>query len=351
MDAQVLAHLERIDQLVAALATLPWLEADEADRIRADLLDFDARHWALVRVLSLPLYRELNGLLAAGEAAALLPQRPRLAVVMPLHRARPELLLQALGSLRRQVGVAVDCWISVDGEAQDLQLAESLLAELGADQQSEHWRPTLLFSSQNRGVGMCRNLALGQLSAPFFSCLDADDIFHPLRCLHALLVLVRQGLMRLNTGWCRASLLEQKIVLINDRLSHLGHNSFVARSELLLQCGYQADLRFFEDTEFMLRHRFYGVAMADSPVVGHYLHTEPRADYQSLASPCRQEVHAITGHPYLCGSVISEQPDSWRAIEQRFRERYLSLPADELPREFGAPAPDEVPGRSGSADA
>lgn len=336
MDAAAVAHLERIDQLSSGLASLSWLDRAEIDRIRCDLLDFDSAYWHLVRVLSLPLYGELTALLRSGEANALLVERPRLAVVIPLHHGRRELLEQAVVSLSRQVGVQIDCLISIDGERQDLLLVEELLRELKAHQTTPHWQVSLLFSPENRGVGMCRNLALGQIKAPFFTCLDADDVFHPLRCLHALLLLLREDLMRLNTGWCRASLLERKLVLINDRLGYVGHNSFLARSELLHQYGYLADLRFFEDTEFMLRHRFYGVPMKDSPVVSHYLHTEPHDAYRSLASPCRREVHVIAGHPYLCGSVIAEQPSSWRAIELEYQERYRSLPREALAEAFPA---------------
>lgn len=339
MQTEALAQFERIEALLAALPALSWLEAGEIERIRADLLDFDADHWPLVRVVSLPLYRELTALLSSGEAATLLPERPRIAVVMPLHQGRRELLQPALASLRAQVGVVIDCLISIDGDPRDLPLAQSVLADLGADQDAAHWRVALLMAERNQGVGMCRNRALQQVSAPYFTCLDDDDRFHPLRCLHALLLLLREQLLRLNTGWCRASLLERKLVLINDRLAHTGHNSFVARRELLEQCGYQANLRFFEDTEFMQRHRFYGVPMLDSPVVGHYMHTEPRPDYESLATPCRLEVHAISGHPYLCGSVIGEAPASWRAIEQDYQERYRSLPRQGLPQAFPAQMP------------
>lgn len=334
MEAEALVHLERIEALLAGLAALPWIRSGEIGQIRQDLVDFDAAYWPLVRVLSLPLYRELTELLTCGEAASLLPERPHLAVVMPLHHACPALLRQALHSLRRQVGVRIEGWISIDGEAQDQQLAQAVLSELDAGPVGPPWTVSLLVSPRNRGVGPCRNRALRQITAPFFTCLDADDVFHPLRCLHALLVLLREGLMRLNTGWCRASLLERKLVLINDRLAHVGHNSFVARSELLQQCGYQADLRVFEDTEFMLRHRFYGVAMKDSPIVSHYLHTEPKPDYVSLASPCRLEVHAIEDHPYLCGSVIAAQPPGWLALECQYRERYQSLAREELLQAF-----------------
>jgi glycosyltransferase involved in cell wall biosynthesis len=336
MQAELLAHLERIDQLVSALAALPWLKSAELEQARQVLLDFDAGYWPVVRTMSLPLYGELMLLLSSGEAVSLLRERPRLAVVIPLHRGRAELLRQTLQSLRCQLGVEIECLISIDGDPQDRQLAEALLEELESEAQANSWLVSLLFSDVNRGVGMCRNQALAQLEAPFFSCLDADDVFHPLRCLHALLVLLREGLTRLNTGWCRASLFERKLVLTNDRLSYAGHNSFVARSELLRQCGYQADLRFFEDTEFMQRHLYYGVPTMDSPVVAHYLHTEPRADYLSLSSPCRLEVHAIPDHPYLCGSVISEPLPSWRAVYLEYQQRYRSLSKWDLPRAFPA---------------
>ncbi|MEB3333220.1 MAG: glycosyltransferase family A protein, partial [Synechococcaceae cyanobacterium] len=223
MQAELLAHLDRIDQLVAALSTLTWLHSAELEQARQVLLDFDAAYWPLVRILSLPLYGELTSLLGSGEAAALLPKRPRIAVVVPLHRGRAELFGQALQSLHSQVGVEIECWISIDGEHQDRELTEALLDDLVDEDNFNTWRVSLLFSEVNRGVGMCRNQALGRLDAPFFSCLDSDDVFHPLRCLHALLVLLREGLTRLNTGWCRASLLERKLVLINDRLSHTGH--------------------------------------------------------------------------------------------------------------------------------
>lgn len=336
MDSQVLAHLERIEHLVQALARLPWLGAEELDSIRATLLDFDAGHWAIVRILSLPLYQELTALLESGEATQLLPERPRLAVVMPVYGARRDLLHQALTSLRRQVGVGIEAWISIDGRQEDRDLVEAVIASLEATSEAAPWQLTLLDSDRNRGVGLCRNRALQQITAPYFTCLDADDVFHPLRCLHGLLLLQREGLMRLNTGWCRASLLEKKIIVINDRLAHVGHTSFLARSELLTQYGYQAGLRFYEDTEFMQRHRFFGVPMRDTPVVAYYAHSEPRDDYVSTATVGRVEVHAIKDHPYLCGSVIAEPPQNWLEIKLHFDQLYPCLSASDLPAAFPA---------------
>lgn len=336
MDSQVLAHLERIGHLVQALARLPWLGAEELESIRATLLDFDAGHWAIVRILSLPLYRELTALLESGEAARLLPERPRLAVAMPVFGAQHDLLHQALTSLRRQVGVEIECWISIDGRQEDRDLVEAVIASLEPSSEAAPWQVSLLYSDRNRGVGLCRNRALQAITAPYFTCLDADDVFHPLRCLHGLLLLLREDLMRLNTGWCRASLLERKIVLINDRIAHVGHTSFIAHTEILSKYGYQAPLRFYEDTEFMQRHRFFGVAMLDSPIVAHYQHTEPRSDYVSLGTAGRVEVHAIADHPYLCGSVIAELPDSWLQIKLHFEQLYPCLAARDLPAAFPA---------------
>lgn len=79
--------------------------------------------------------------------------------------------------------------ISVDGRVEDRQLVEEVVAELEAAGEDSHWRVSVFLLERNRGVGLCRNRAFQEVTAPFFSCLDADDIFHPLRCLHALLAL------------------------------------------------------------------------------------------------------------------------------------------------------------------
>lgn len=340
MNPEQLAHLDRIGALVESLRFLAWLDSSELEQISLRLLDFDSRHWSFVRVLSFPLYAELTSLLGASEALPHLQGRPRIAVVMPVHAPRRDLLKAALASLRGQVGVAIDCLISVDGRVEDHQLVEEVLEELEAEGEETDWQVSLFLLERNRGVGLCRNRAFREVTAPFFTCLDADDIFHPLRCLHALLALQISGVDRLNTGWSRVSLDENKIVLINDRLFSAGQSSFVARTEVFSRCGYQAGLRHFEDTEFMLRQAFFGVSMQDSPIVAHYAHTEPRPDYASLSTPCRLEVHPIVGHPYLCGSVIAEQPESWLEIERSHRQRYHEIVAEALRAAYPAdPAP------------
>jgi hypothetical protein len=349
MNPEQLAHLDRIAAVVDALRPIPWMDVAELERISLQLLEFDANHWPFLRVLSFPLYAELTALLASGEVLLHLKSRPRIAVVMPVYAPRRDLLKAALASLRGQVGVAIDCMISEDGRVEDRQLVEEVVAELEAAGEGSHWRVSVFLLERNRGVGLCRNRAFQEVTAPFFTCLDADDIFHPLRCLHALLALQSSGVERLNTGWSRVSLDENKIVLINDRLSCIGQSSFLAHTEILSRCGFQAALRHFEDTEFMLRQSFFGVSMQDSPIVGHYFHTEPRSDYASLSTPCRREVHPIVGHPYLCGSVIAEQPESWLEIERSHRTRYHSLMAEALRAAYPAD-PGPADGECFSAD-
>ena len=322
-----LAHLDRIAQLAdAAMNGLPWLAANENDNIPQNLLDFDSHYWAFSHYLSRPLYQETTLLLKSGQAAHWLPERPRLAVVIPVHEAEQELLSLALDSLRLQVGVDLEIWISVDGRCEDQQLVRGV-----ADQLANHAGSSaiskleILHNSDNLGVGRCRNRALQHISSPWFTCLDADDIFHPLRCLHALLLLRQLGVQRLNTGWSRVSLRQGKIVLINGRMASHGHNSFMACTSLLSRYGYLADLRVHEDTEYQQRLQYFRVPMQTTAVVGHYLNTEVTPDYQSLSTPLRKEVHVIEGHPYLCGSVIAEADEERLRIHSTYQKRYGEL--------------------------
>jgi glycosyltransferase involved in cell wall biosynthesis len=333
MDQESLDHLERIEAIVASLAALPWIGEEERGLIARVLLDFDAEYWTFTRYLSLPLYEELRQLLGGVEAAACLQKRPRMAVVMPVHRASEALLRPALQSLRNQVGVAIECLISVDGEQADLALVQALLADFGED---ERWRASVFFGEVNRGVGMCRNRALREITSPFFTLLDDDDLFHPLRCLHGWLLLALQGVPLLSTSWSRVSMSQRKIVIINNSLVHCGLNSFIAATDLLSTYGYMADLRFFEDSEYMQRLQYFGVPRVSTAVVGHYLHTEPRADYVSLASHWRQEVHPIEGHPYLCGSVVAAINEECLGYEQEYRRLYGEALAEGLRRYFPA---------------
>ena len=127
---------------------------------------------------------------------------------------------------------------------------------------------------------------------------------------------------------------QKKVVLINNSLMSCGLNSFLASADLLASYGYLADLRHYEDSEYMQRLQFFQVPYFSSRAVGHYLHTEPRADYVSLASPWRLEVHAIEDHPYLCGSVIAVASEECIRYDKDFREQYKQAVSGALLRCF-----------------
>jgi hypothetical protein len=332
MDNDQLEHLERIHRCSEAIGTLPWVDPDEQQRIASILIDFDSAYWTFVKYLSTSLYEELEQLILFSEAPARLRQRPKISVVLPVHEASAELLERALWSTSLQIGVSIDCRISVDGRHEDRELAEKLLTSMNKN--PEHWADSLHFSPTNQGVGMCRNRALKEISTPFFTCIDADDLFHPLRCLHGLLVMADRGLERVNTGYSRVSMQKGKIIMINGRLSWTGHNSFLAKSSLLERYGYLADLRYHEDTEYMNRLAFFGVPMLHSAPVGHYLNSEADWGYVSLSTPVRREVHPIEGHPYLAGSVIGELTPDRIEMEERFAGLYQSVISDGLRHAF-----------------
>jgi len=320
MDPDFLEHLERIDSIGQALARLAWIGSEELEAVGKVLLDFDSEYWTFTKYLSLPLYQELEALLCQAGGDRCFSQRPRLAVVVPVHKASDRLLRSALRSLKHQVGVTIECLISVDGDKADLELVRIILADLGAN--DDHWKASVVFSEVNRGVGMCRNMALKELTSPWFTFLDDDDLFHPLRCLHGLLLMTLEDVPLIKTSSSRVSMTQKKIVLINNSLLSCGLNSFMASAHLLKSYGYLADLRYYEDTEYMQRLQFFQVPHISSGAVGHYLHTEPHADYVSLASPWRLEVHAIEGHPYLCGSVIAAATEECIRYDTDFRQQY-----------------------------
>jgi hypothetical protein len=327
-----LEHLERIYRCSEAIGTLPWVDSDEQQRITSILMDFDSAYWTFVKYLSTALYAELEQLLLHSDAPARLLQRPEIVVVLPVHEASADLLERAVWSTSLQVGVSIDCRISIDGRQEDRELAETILQKMNPN--PGLWAVSVQFSPTNQGVGMCRNRVLKGITAPFFTCIDADDLFHPLRCLHGLLVMADRGLERVNTGYSRVSMQQGKIIMINGRLSWTGHNSFIAKSSLLERYGYLADLRYHEDTEYMNRLAFFGVPMLHSAPVGHYLNSEADWGYVSLSTPVRREVHPIEGHPYLAGSVIAELTPDRIEMEERFAGLYQSVISEGLRHAF-----------------
>jgi glycosyltransferase involved in cell wall biosynthesis len=278
--------------------------------------------------LSTSLYEESRSLLMDRKAPILKP--PEISVIMAVHRPNVDLLAMAIRSALEQIGVATSLIISIDGEPSDHALVQDILTKLAPKGK----RVRVLLSPQNEGVGRCRNRALTLCRTDYFTFLDCDDIFHPLRCLHAWLILESMSVMRVNTGYSRVSLVDGKIILLNSNLCQNGGNSFLAKTTLLGNYGYLAPLRFWEDTEYQTRLGSYGVSMLSATAVGHYQNTSCSHDYRSLATRWRQEVHLIQGHPYLCGTSWGVIDDETLAIRQHFLDLYSRLKIHELADEF-----------------
>ena len=237
IDQQSMQHLDRISGICDAMARHPaW---GDAERLAAfdRLLTFDQDYWTFTRYLSLPLYQETQALLLQREPIG---QAPQIAVVMAVHRPQPELLRLSLISALNQVGVISRVHLSLDGPEGNLPLVEELLAELDPN----GTRVTVRSQPENRGVGLCRNAALADCGEAWFTVLDPDDIFHPLRLLHAWLAKHELSVTWLNTGCSRVNLRQRKIILVQNSISSTGYNSFIADRSVLDRYGYLAPLRF-----------------------------------------------------------------------------------------------------------
>ncbi len=315
--SEALEHLGRIAELCDALQRAQ--PATSLEAVHDALSRFDGEYWTFTKYLSLPLYQETLALLRQAGSSLVTP--PRIAVVMAVHRPDPGLLRQSLVSLFSQVGVRVEPVLSLDGPEGGVEVVESVLAELGERAGSLD----LVVGATNQGVGPCRNAALRRIRAEWFSFLDCDDIIHPLRCLHAWLALHALDVQRLNTGYSRVSLRQRKILLLQQSLTAVGGNSFLACSALLASHGYLAPLRFYEDSEYQNRLAHFGVPMAGCAAVAHYQNSEAEASHQSLARRWRREQHAIEGHPYLCGTVIGAIDAETEAIRDHYTALYGRL--------------------------
>jgi hypothetical protein len=329
MNEEALGHLERIGMICERLDSHPTWGNAEAVIAYATLTDFDSKYFNFAKYLSPSLYSETLELLASGAHHGI---RPRLAVIMPVYKPRRELLRQAVGSVLNQVGVETSLLISLDGPEGKRPLVEQVLAELEAPP----GRVRILTCETNRGVGLCRNQALREVQEQWFTFLDGDDVFHPLRCLHGWLALRALDVKRLNTGYSRVCLRTGKIVLQQQGLSAVGGNSFIACSELIRSHGYLAPLRFYEDTEYENRLGYFGVPMTGCSAVGHYQNTELDPGYTSLATRWRVEAHAIEGHPWLHGTVVGAIDRETEAIRDHYNSLYAQLAAEDLSGAFPA---------------
>lgn len=118
--------------------------------------------------------RRVDRLDAAGRAAmerelALVPDRPRIAIVMPAYETPPELLRAAIASVRRQVWPDWELCIADDASPSDRLGA--VVAEFADD-------PRIRFVRRERNghISAATNTALDLVTADWVALMDHDDL-------------------------------------------------------------------------------------------------------------------------------------------------------------------------------
>lgn len=106
---------------------------------------------------------------AMARELALIPQRPRIAVVMPAYETPPELLRAAIVSVQRQVWPDWELCIADDASPSD-QL-RAVVAEFAAD-------PRIRFVRRERNghISAATNTALDLVTAEWVALMDHDDL-------------------------------------------------------------------------------------------------------------------------------------------------------------------------------
>lgn len=117
-----------------------------------------------------------------------MPHSPRISVIIAT-RNRPQLLEQALESVRRQDLADFEC-IVVDDASQDFSATESVVHRLHDPRfrviQSRDVRKTSAESLARYGKGLALNIGIEQAASDWLSFLDDDDLYAPYRLSRGL---------------------------------------------------------------------------------------------------------------------------------------------------------------------
>jgi len=292
-----------------------------------DILErYDSTYKNMSLYFITPIYEEL-----AQELSGHKWRRESVSVVMATIAKDIDNLLRAASSAMAQIGVDIELIISIDGNwAERKKTVEEAMRNDGIDMER------VIFTGTDKisGVGQCRNQGLKLVNNELYTSLDDDDIFHPIRCLHAAIQLRKFNVDWLGTGYCRYSEREKKVYLVNGRLIWSGHNSFIAKSECLGRYGYLAPLERHEDTEYVRRLCKFGARLGEINLASHWLGTEIEDAYSSLSTDMRISSEKIEGHPLLCGSYESKLTEERLMINEYYDLLYQELLSNALTDHF-----------------
>jgi len=280
------------------------------------LLEFYSEYLNIARIASPQI---LNDSLELVKQAALVEWKsiPRITYIICCHNICRSSLARSLRSVESQVGVKTEALLIIDGNKNDLLIAESL-----AKHSNAKINLNIVYRNANGGIGKCRNTGLARADTEFFSYIDPGDVVHPLRSLRAIIKLALSGgSLRIETTYSRVNFGSMKLYLMNNELTNYGHSSFVAMTRIRDEYGYFVDLREHEDTEYMQRLQFFNVPVCIDTLASHYFELDwEQLDH--LSDDCRTDKYLISNHPYLAGSYAANINEKRSHMNDMFKERY-----------------------------
>lgn len=249
-------------------------------------------------------------------------RQPEITYIIPVYNCDEKKICSTLQSVNEQIGVKARAIIIIDGpNSEDLKRVQSALQNI-----PQTFQTRVIQKEKNGRVAKARNTGMKAVQTEFFSWIDANDLIHPLRSIHAILTILNNDIDRLNTAYARINLDTKKVFLRNQSIYFIGHTSFVARTDLLQTMGYLMDFKYHEDTEYEQRLRFFNIPLSDSNIVGHYLDLESSdTQQQHLSGDTWGERTIIGEHPFLQGSYNGSITDERKGFNAQTINYYRKI--------------------------
>jgi len=274
----------------------------EVDQVLQDFYKINSNYVIpLANIIMTETLREIN-----TAKKHFFSRRPEITYIVPVYNCNERKIYTTLQSIHEQIGVKARAIIIIDGpNIEDLRKVEDALEKL-----PQTFQKRVIQKDKNGGVAKARNTGMKAIQTEFYSWIDANDLIHPLRSIHAILTILNTDIDRLNTAYARVNLDTKKIFLRNYKSYFVGHTSFVAKTDLLQTMGYLMDFKYHEDTEYEQRLRFFNIPSSDSNIVGHYLDLESGdTEHEHLSGDTWGTREVIDNHSYLQGSYVGSITD------------------------------------------
>lgn len=246
---------------------------------------------------------------------------PEITYILPVYQCDKTKIQESINSIRDQIGVETKCIIVIDGTGPaDMDTIKHAINSSGSAKIF-----SILDKKENKGVACARNTGMRHINTEYFSWLDANDVIHPLRSLHSILLLLNHHCKRVNTAYARVSLKNKKIITRNGKFSHCGHTSFVSKTSLIRDYGYLSNLKYHEDTEYQQRLEFFNVPIVNSHIATHFLDLEQSSQHLHLSGDSWTQYEPISDHSYLEGTYEGRPTPERIHWNKQFEKKYNSI--------------------------